>query len=99
MRQPTNQEIPRIQRKRRLTVRAANFSLMVSREDDVETIAVYLDKVSLLDRPALAMLWQARVRLRGWGDKLEFLPPASEAVQHFIDRVRMGELLYGAGPA
>jgi anti-anti-sigma factor len=127
MRQPTTQGFPQAQRKRRLTVRGANFSLVVSREADVETIAidgeldvatavrlteairqaeagtaarivVDLGEVSFLDRSALAMLWKTRVRLRRWGDRLEFLPPVSETVQRFIDQARMSELLYGAGP-
>jgi anti-anti-sigma factor len=103
-----------------------NFSLVVSRDADTETIGVVgeldartgvrlteairtaeagtaerivvdLEHVSSINRPALTMLWKARVRLRGWGETLQVSPPTSEEVQRFIARTEMDDLLYGGG--
>ena len=103
----------------------AAFSLVVSREDDTETIAVVgeldvatgvrlteairtaeagtagrivvdLSEVTSVDHPSVAMLWNTRVRLRRWGDHLEFVPPASEAVERFITLTGTSAILFGS---
>ena len=103
------------------------FSLVVSREDDTETIAVVgeldvatgvrlteairtaeagtagrividLSEVTFVDHPAVAMLWNTRVRLRRWGDDLEFIPPTSEAVERFIALTGTSAFLFGPAP-